>query len=89
MVKKLHKACINYASWKVQQMTPWMEIIKTLSIKILIILIIILTFYPQETTIIIMKEDYILQRLHNPSHKPWLYPEQISAKKIHITDCVQ
>jgi len=44
MVKKLHKACLNYASWK---------------------------------------------RLHNPSHKPWLYPEQISAKRIHITDCVQ
>ena len=57
MVKKLHKACINYASWKVQQITPRMEIIKTVSI--LIFLIIISNFLSTKTTIILMKEDYI------------------------------
>jgi len=44
MVKKIHKACLNYNSWK---------------------------------------------RLHNPNHKPWLYPEQISTTRIVASDCVQ
>jgi len=43
MIKRLHKACINYNSWK---------------------------------------------NLHNPSQKPWLYPDQISNKRIQISDCV-
>lgn len=29
------------------------------------------------------------KRLHNPQFKPWLYPEQIAAKRILISDCVQ
>jgi len=44
MIKKVHKASLNYNSWK---------------------------------------------NLHSPKHKPWLYPEQISSKRIAISDCVQ
>jgi len=44
MVKRLHKACINYHSWK---------------------------------------------GLHNPNHKPWLYPEQVSEKRVLLSDCVR
>jgi len=44
MVKRIHKACLNYPAWK---------------------------------------------RLNNPGHKPWLYPEQVTAKRIVIADCVQ
>merc|ERR1712128_376596 len=44
MVKRLHKACMNYNNWK---------------------------------------------NLHNPNQKPWLYPEQISSKRIVISDCVK
>eukprot|EP00092_Neocalanus_flemingeri_P005914 GFUD01006368.1.p1 GENE.GFUD01006368.1~~GFUD01006368.1.p1 ORF type:complete len:270 (-),score=76.08 GFUD01006368.1:152-961(-) len=44
MVKRLHKACMNYNNWK---------------------------------------------NLHNPNQKPWLYPEQISSKRIEISDCVK
>ena len=29
------------------------------------------------------------QNLHNPNQKPWLYPEQISSKRIVISDCIQ
>lgn len=42
MVKRLHKACLNYPKWK---------------------------------------------NLHQPHQKPWLYPEQISDKRIVLTDC--
>lgn len=44
MIKRLHKACLNYVAWK---------------------------------------------RLHNPGHKPWLYPEQVTENRIRISDCVQ
>jgi len=29
------------------------------------------------------------KNLHNPKQKPWLYPEQISNKRIVISDCVK
>ena len=29
------------------------------------------------------------QRLHNPGHKPWLFPEQVTGKRILVSDCVQ
>merc|ERR1711872_853783 len=44
MVKRLHKACKTYHSWK---------------------------------------------NLHNPTLKPWLYPEQITGKKLSLEDCLQ
>jgi len=44
MVKRIHKACLNYVAWK---------------------------------------------RLNNPGHKPWLYPEQVTAKRIVLADCVK
>merc|ERR1712013_287569 len=28
------------------------------------------------------------KNLHNPTQKPWLYPDQISNKRIQISDCV-
>merc|ERR1711892_769952 len=31
----------------------------------------------------------MVKRLHKANQKPWLYPEQISSKRIVISDCVQ
>ena len=61
MVKKIHKACLNYNSWKVRDRFIYNPPTKSLCV----------------------------QRLHNPNHKPWLYPEQISTTRIVASDCVQ